>query len=442
MKWLISGGRVVDPASGRDEVTDVLLDQGLVAAVRPGIELARGVKKVDAGGLLVLPGFIDMHCHLREPGFEYKETVASGTAAAVKGGITSVMCMANTDPVNDRASVTAQILERASEAGLARVYPVGSVTRGMKGEFLSEMGELAEAGCIAVSDDGYPVQSGEIMRRAVQYSAAFGMFVIDHTEDLDIAGEGVMHEGAVSTMLGLEGIPAAAEVSGIARDVALLREFGGRIHIAHVSTRGGVDIVRKAKGEGLSITAETCPHFFTLTHEAVVGYDTNAKVKPPLRTADDVEAVIEGLADGTLDVIATDHAPHHRDEKDVEFDLAAFGVSGFETALALTLELVRGRRMGLSDAVASWTVNPARIARLPGGAIGEGKPADVILVDPDREWTVDPGAFLSKGKNTPLKGQKLKGETVFTFVGGKMVYDRKKGIIREEGRRKKVASRR
>ena len=430
MKYLISGGRVVDPVSGRDEVTDVLLDRGLIAAVRTGIEPAKGLKRFDAAGLLVLPGLIDMHCHLREPGFEYKETVASGTAAAVKGGITSVMCMANTDPVNDRASVTAHILQCASEAGLARVYPIGSVTKGMKGESLSEMGELSEAGCVAVSDDGYPVKGGEIMRRAIEYSAAFGMFVIDHAEDLDLAGEGVMHEGPVSTMLGLEGIPASAEVSGIARDITLLREFGGRVHIAHVSTRAGVDLIRDAKGEGLSITAETCPHFFTLTHTAVAGYITDAKVKPPLRTEDDVEAVIEGLADGTLDVIATDHAPHHKDEKDVEFDLAAFGISGFETALALTLELVRSRRLELSDAVAKWTVNPARIAGLPGGAVAEGKPADVILVDPDREWTVDPDAFLSKGKNTPFGGMKLHGEVVCTFVEGRRVYHRDEGIIR------------
>jgi dihydroorotase len=430
MKWLISGGRVVDPACGRDEVADLLLDQGVIAALNPGTAKAAGVKKVDAKGLLVLPGFIDMHCHLREPGFEYKETVATGTAAAVKGGITSVMCMANTDPVNDCASVTARILERASEAALARVYPVGSVSRGMKGENLSEMGELAEAGCVAVSDDGSPVRSGDLMRRAIQYSAAFGMFVIDHAEDLDLTREGVVHEGVFSTMLGLEGIPAAAEVSGIARDIALIREFGGRIHIAHVSTRAGVDLLRKARDEGLSITAETCPHFFTLTHEAVAGYSTDAKVKPPLRDQEDLEAVIEGLAEGTIEVIATDHAPHHRDDKDVEFDLAAFGISGLETALALTLALVRKGLLGLSDAVARWTANPARIAGLPGGSLAEGSPADIVLVDPDREWTVDPSYFLSRGKNTPFRGMTLHGEVVSTFVGGRMVYQRDKGIIR------------
>jgi dihydroorotase len=430
MKWLISGGRVVDPSSGRDEVTDVLLENGLVSSVEAAIEEEKGTKRLDATGLLVLPGMIDMHCHLREPGFEYKETIASGTAAAVKGGITSVMCMANTDPVNDCASVTSRIRSRASEAALARVYPVGTVTRGMNGEALSEMGELADAGCVAVSDDGYPVRGGEIMRRAIEYSAAFGMFVIDHAEDLDIAGEGVMHEGAVSTRLGLEGIPSASEVSGIARDIALLREFGGRVHVAHVSTRAGVDLIRTAKKDGLSLTAETCPHYFTLTHEAVVGYRTEAKVKPPLRTEEDVRGVIEGLADGTIEVIATDHAPHHRDEKDVEFDLAAFGISGLETALPLTLELVREGRLSLSDAVAKWTSNPARIAGLPGGSLSRGMPADVIVVDPDKDWTVDPHSYLSRGRNTPFAGRNVKGEVVCTFVGGRMVYHRDEGIIR------------
>jgi len=438
MKWLISSGRVIDPASGRDEVTDILVDGDIVTAVKPGIKPGGEVRKLDGKGLLVLPGFIDMHCHLREPGFEYKETVASGAAAAVKGGITSVMCMANTDPVNDCASVTSYILDRASEAGFARVYPIGSVSRGMKGEFLSQMGELAEAGCVAVSDDGSPVRSGEIMRRAIQYAAAFGLFVIDHAEDLDITGEGVMHEGSVSTLLGLEGIPASAEAAGISRDLSLVREFGGRIHIAHVSTRAGVELIRNAKREGLRVTAETCPHFFTLTHEAVMGYNTNSKVKPPLRTADDVEAVIAGLADGTIDVIATDHAPHHRDEKEVEFDLASFGISGLETALSLTMGLVRNGRLNILDAVAKWTINPAGITGLPGGSLAEGKPADIVLVDLDREWTVDPAGFLSRGKNTPFSGMTLHGEVAGTFVGGRLVYHREKGILKEEGGRRKV----
>jgi dihydroorotase len=299
----------------------------------------------------------------------------------------------------------------------------------MDGECLSEMGELSGAGCVAVSDDGHPVRNGEILRRAIRYAESFGMFVIDHAEDLGISAGGVMHEGEVSTRLGLEGIPAAAEVSDIARDVALVREFGGRIHIAHVSTSGGVDLVRKAKTEGLPVTAETCPHYFTLTHEALSRYDTNAKVKPPLRTGEDVEAVVKGLNDGTIDAIATDHAPHHRDEKDVEFDLAAFGISGLETALALTLELVREGRLELLDAVAKWTINPARIAGLPGGVLTDGHPADMVLLDIEKEWTVDPGNFLSKGRNTPMAGRKLHGEVVCTFVGGRMVYHKDGGIL-------------
>lgn len=435
MKWLIKGGRVLDPAAGRDEVTDILLDRGVVAAVGKGVSLPKGGREIDAQGLCVIPGLIDMHCHLREPGYEYKETVATGCAAAVKGGITSIMCMANTDPVNDSASVTAYILEKAAQAGLARVYPVGSVTSKMKGESLSEMGELASAGCVAVSDDGHPVASGEIMRRAIQYAGAFGMLVIDHAEDRKIAADGVMHEGEISTRLGLEGIPAAAEVSDIARDIAIVREFGGHIHIAHVSTRGGVDLIRKAKAEGLAVTAETCPHYFTLTHEAVSGYDTNTKVKPPLRPADDVEAIVEGLVDGTIDAIATDHAPHHRDEKDVEFDLAAFGISGLETAFSLTLELVRKGKLDILGALAKWTANPARIADLPAGNLNEGCLADVAVVDLEKEWTVDPESFRSRGKNTPFKGMKLHGEVVCTFVEGRMVYHRVEGFVEQEGGR-------
>jgi dihydroorotase len=337
--------------------------------------------------------------------------------------------MANTDPVNDCASVTAHILDKASQAGLARVYPIGAITKGMQGESLAEMAELADSGCVAVSDDGRPVHSGGIMRRAIEYAAVFDLLVIDHAEDLSIAGEGVMHEGFVSTMLGLEGIPTAAALSEIARNIALVREFGGRIHIAHVSTRSGADLIRHAKAEGLAITAETCPHFFTLDHEAVRGFDTKAKVNPPLRTADDVKGIIESLADGTIEVIATDHAPHHSDEKDREFDLAPFGISGFETALALTLGLVQKGSLNLMEAIAKWTVNPARVSGLPGGSLTEGGPADVTLVDLDARWTVDPARFLSKGKNTPFAGMKLKGEVVNTFVGGKMVYDREQGII-------------
>jgi dihydroorotase len=427
MNWLIKGGRVIDPASGTDGSLDVVLENGKIASIGADLAAPADSKTLDASGLAVIPGLIDMHCHLREPGFEYKETVATGCAAAVKGGITSVMCMANTDPVNDSASVTSYILDRAREAGTARVYPVGCITQGMHGEALSEMGELADAGCIAVSDDGRPVLSGEVMRRAIEYASIFGLLVIDHAEDLTIAGDGVMHEGPISTRLGLEGIPASAAYTEVARNISLIQEFGGRIHIAHVSSKLVVELIRRAKEDGLPVTAEACPHHFTLTHEAVMGYDTNAKVKPPLRTAQDVDAVIEGLADGTIDAIATDHAPHHRDEKDVEFDLAAFGISGLETALSLTLGLVDSGRLSLLEAIRKWTTAPAAITGIPGGSLEEGSPADLALVDLEREWTVDPDQFVSKGKNTPFAGMTLKGEVVATFVGGKLVYERSKG---------------
>jgi dihydroorotase len=427
MNWLIKGGRVIDPASGTDGSLDVVLENGKIASIGEDLAAPADSKTLDASGLAVIPGLIDMHCHLREPGFEYKETVATGCAAAVKGGITSVMCMANTDPVNDSASVTSYILDRAREAGTARVYPVGCITQGMHGEALSEMGELADAGCIAVSDDGRPVLSGEVMRRAIEYASIFGLLVIDHAEDLTIAGDGVMHEGPISTRLGLEGIPASAAYTEVARNISLIQEFGGRIHIAHVSSKLVVELIRRAKEDGLPVTAEACPHHFTLTHEAVMGYDTNAKVKPPLRTAQDVDAVIEGLADGTIDAIATDHAPHHRDEKDVEFDLAAFGISGLETALSLTLGLVDSGRLSLLEAIRKWTTAPAAITGIPGGSLEEGSPADLALVDLEREWTVDPDQFVSKGRNTPFAGMTLKGEVVATFVGGKLVYERSKG---------------
>ncbi len=427
MKWLIKGGRVVDPAAGTDEKLDIVITDGVIKKVGKKINPPNGGEVFNAGGFTVFPGFIDMHCHLREPGFEYKETVATGAAAAVRGGITSIMCMANTDPVNDNASVTGYILEKARDAGRARVYPVGCVTEGMAGENLSEMGELADAGCVAVSDDGRPISNGEIMRRAMAYAPEFNLLVIDHAEDLTIAGDGVMHEGAISTRLGLEGIPAAAAVTGVARNIALIKEFGGSIHLAHISTRNAIDLIRTAKTEGLSVTAETCPHYFTLTHEAVLGYNTNAKMNPPLRTEDDLKAVIEALADGTIDVIATDHAPHHRDEKEVEFDLAAFGISGLETAMALTLKLVNDGRISLLDAVSKWTTAPARIAGLPGGSIAPEKVADLAIVDLEREWIVDPDQFISKGRNTPFTGMTLKGVVMATMVGGEFVFDGQDG---------------
>jgi dihydroorotase len=422
MKTLIKGGRVLDPASGTDANLDILVDGEAIVKMGKKLAAPEGAAVLDASGLAVIPGLIDMHCHLREPGQEFKETVATGCAAAVRGGFTSLLAMANTSPVNDRATVTELVLSRAREAGLARVYPVGAVTKGQKGETLSEMGELAQAGCIALSDDGHPVANGGLLRRAVEYADAFGLLVIDHAEDLSLAGDGVMAEGAAATRLGLEGIPNAAYDAAIARDIAVSRDSGRRIHIAHVSTRAGVELVRRARAEGLAVSAESCPHYFTLTDEAVSGYSTAAKVRPPLGTAADREAIIAGLADGTLSVLATDHAPHHRDGKELEFDAAAFGISGLETALSLTLELAAGGRVPLLALLAAWTVGPAKILGLPQGRIAAGAPADLAVVDLDRRWTVDPSRFVSKGRNTPFAGRVLPGVVTATMVAGRVVY--------------------
>ncbi len=426
MTALIRGGRVLDPASGTDAVLDVLVEGENIARVGKDVSVPPGARVFDAAGCAVIPGLIDLHCHLREPGYEYKETVASACAAAVRGGFTSLLAMANTSPVNDRGAVTEFMLAKAREAGLCRVYPVGAVSQGQKGEALSEMGELARAGCVALSDDGRPVADGALLRRALEYADAFGLLVIDHAEDLSIAGAGVMAEGAAATRLGLEGIPAAAYDAAIARDVAVVRDCGRRIHIAHVSTRGGVELVRRAKAEGLKITAETCPHYFALTDEAVAGYDTAAKVRPPLGTASDREAVIAGLADGTLDALATDHAPHHRDEKECEFAQAAFGISGLPTALSLTLELAAGGRIPLLDLLGRWTAAPARILGLTQGRLAAGAPADLAVIDLQGTWKVDPALFASRGRNTPFAGRILPGVVRATMVGGRLVFEREK----------------
>jgi dihydroorotase len=426
MTTLIRGGRVLDPASGSDAALDLLVEGENIARMGKGIAVPAGARVLDAAGCAVVPGLIDMHCHLREPGYEYKETVATACADPVRGGFTSLLAMANTSPVNDRGAVTEFILARAREAALCRVYPVGALTQGQGGEALSEMGELARAGCVALSDDGRPVADGALLRRALEYADAFGLLVIDHAEDLSIAGAGVMAEGAAATRLGLEVIPAAAYDAAIARDIAVARDCGRRLHLAHVSTRGGVELVRRAKAEGVRITAETCPHYFTLTDEAVADYDTAAKVRPPLGTAADREAVIAGLSDGTLDVLATDHAPHHRDEKDCEFARAAFGISGLETALSLTIELAGSGRIPLLDLIARWTLNPARILGLPQGRLAAGAPADLALVDMESVWTVDPAAFASKGRNTPFAGRTLPGVVRATMTAGRVVYERKK----------------
>jgi dihydroorotase len=419
---LIKGGLVVDPAQDLEETRDLLLTDGKVAALAPPWTIpAEGRRVIEASGLVVTPGLIDMHVHLREPGEEYKETIETGTRAAAAGGFAAVACMPNTKPVNDNASVTRFILDQARAAGYARVYPVGAISMGSAGKNLSEFADQKAAGAVAFSDDGYPVVSSMLMRRALEYARTFDLPLISHSEDLELRGDGVMHEGRVSLELGLKGIAAAAEEIMVFRDINLAYLTGARLHLAHLSTFGSVQIVRWAKRVGIEISAETAPHYFSLTDEAVRGYDTNAKVNPPLRTADDVAAIREGLQDGTVDAIASDHAPHSSLEKDVEFEAAAFGLIGLETSLGLSLKLVQEGVLTLRQLVAKMSTNPARILGLPGGTLKVGAPADVTLIDPNRTWTVDAAAFASKGRNCPYHGWTLKGKAVATVVAGKVV---------------------
>jgi dihydroorotase len=394
---------------------------------------------VDASGCWVVPGLIDMHVHLREPGYEYKETVQTGTQAAVAGGFTAVACMANTLPVNDTGAVTKYIVEKAAAANLARVYPIGALSVGLKGERLAEIGEMREAGIVAVSDDGRPVMDSALMRHALEYSAMFDLAVIAHEEDLALAGDGCMHEGPTAFRLGLKGMPSAAEEAMVARDIALLERTGGRLHIAHASTAGTVDMLRRAKARGLAVSAEATPHHFSLTEEAVGDYDTNAKMAPPLRLASDVQAIIDGLRDGTIDAIATDHAPHHRDEKNVEFDCAAKGIVGLETALPLSLTLVRDHGLAVETLVRAMSVNPARILGVPGGSLAEGAVADVTVIDPDATWDVEPDRFQSKSRNTPFGGWTMTGQARATIVGGAVKWRMIEPTA--AGRRKRSATR-
>jgi len=417
---IIKGGRVIDPSTGLDGVMDVLVQGNKIEDVSP-----RNIKKVqneiDASGLWVLPGLVDIHTHLREPGFEYKETIASGTKAAVKGGFTAVCCMPNTQPINDEPAITRYILKKADADGACSVYPIGAITKGQSGETLAEMAALAEAGCVAFSDDGRPVMDSLIMRRALEYSRIFGLPIVSHAEDTRLSEEGVMNEGITATRLGLRGIPNAAEDVMVARDIALCELTGGRLHVAHVSTRGAVRLIREAKSRGLPVTAETCPHYFTITEEAAAGFNTAAKVNPPLRSKKDVTAVCEGLADGTIDVIATDHAPHHREEKAMGFDNAPPGISGLETALSLSLRLVSQGVIDLNRLISLMALNPCAIMAIPTRKIEKGFDANLLLVDPDQEWEVDPDLFVSLGKNTPFESLRLKGRAVKTIVYGKVI---------------------
>ena len=422
---LIKGALVVDPAQALEAPMDLLLADGKIALLSPpGAIPGEGRRVVEARGLVLTPGLIDMHVHLREPGEEYKETIETGTRAAARGGFTAVAAMPNTIPVNDTASVSRYIREQAAAAGLARVYPVAAISMGSRGESLSEFGDQKEAGAVAVSDDGKPVMNSMLMRRALEYARTFALPVISHSEDLELRGDGMMHEGRVSLILGLKGIPAAAEEVMVFRDLTLAGLTGARLHIAHVSTAGSVELIRRAKAAGLKVSAETAPHYFSLTDAAVRGYDTNAKVNPPLRGAADLAAIKEGLRDGALDAIASDHAPHSTVEKDLEFEAAAFGLIGLETSLGLSLKLVHEGVLSLSQLIAKMSLNPARILGLAGHqSLAVGAPADLTLIDLNREWTVDVGKFASKSRNCPFHGWTLKGRAAMTVVGGKVVWE-------------------
>ncbi len=431
MKLLIKNGHVIDPSQGIDETADILIEDGKIKEVLRRKEPAGGMKEnesgiktqergvINAAGLIVMPGLVDMHVHLREPGFEYKETIKTGTGAAIRGGITSVCCMPNTDPVNDNSSITQFILKKAAMEGSCNIYPVGCITKGQKGRELAEMTMMYEAGCVAFSDDGRPVADSLMMRRALEYSRVFDAPIISHCEDLMLAARGVMNEGLLSALLGLKGIPAQAEEIMVARDIALAELTGGRLHLAHVSTKGSVELIRAAKKRGVAaVSAETCPHYFSITEEAVRGYNTNAKVNPPLRGRADVEAIKKGLADGTIDVIVTDHAPHHMDEKVREFDLAPPGISGLETSVGLSMKLVDEGVLTLKQLVGKMALNPAGIVGIRKGSMKPGYDADICIIDPEREYRVDAAGFSSKGRNTPFDKWDLKGMPVITICKG------------------------
>ena len=427
-RLLLKHARVVDPSQRLDAGLSILIADGKIARLAERIE-DKDAEVLDATGLVAAPGFIDAHVHLREPGFEYKETLASGTAAAVAGGFTAVCSMPNTAPVNDNAAVTEFIRARAAEAALARVYPVGAVSKGLMGEELAEMGEMVRAGAVAFSDDGKPVRNAYLMRRALEYAQLFDVPIVDHCEDPDLVANGVMHEGAIATRLGLRGMPAAAEEVMVARDVVLAQLTGGRAHIAHLSTAGALERVREGKGKGVAVTCEVTPHHLALTDQAVADseYDTDTKMNPPLRSAEHVEALVQGVLDGTVDCFATDHAPHHADEKILEYDLAPFGIVGLETAVPVTYDLlVRRHKLPLRLFIAMWSCNPARLFRLPGGSLKVGSPADVTLLDLEARATVNPDRFRSLSHNSPFAGQRLKGWPAVTLVGGRVVWRRER----------------
>lgn len=422
MKYAIKGAHITDPANGIDGPGEILVENGLIAAVGEKVE-SGGATIIDASGLALLPGLIDIHVHLREPGQEYKETIGTGSRAAAAGGFTAVAAMPNTLPVNDNAEVTGYIMEKARQEAVCRVYPVGAISKGLKGEDLAAIGEMREAGVVALTDDGRPVENSMLMRRAMEYAGAFGLPVISHAEDLALARGGQMNEGAVSTVLGLTGIPAEAEEIMVARDILLARLTGAKLHLAHLSTQGSMELLKFGKSLGVRVTGETAPHYFTLTDEKLTGFDPVYKMNPPLRSAADKDAVRRALGSGLLDAIATDHAPHAADEKEMELEAAPNGVTGLETSLGLALSLVRDGTLTLSGLVRLMSLNPARILGIPGGTLSPGSPADMVLVDLGADWTVDTGRFYSKSRNCPFEGFKLTGRAVKTITGGRLVYD-------------------
>jgi dihydroorotase len=424
MDLCLRGGRVIDPGRGIDAEADVLLKDGVVARVGAGIAggVGREVRVIDARGLWVLPGLIDLHTHLREPGHEYKEDIATGARAAAAGGFTAVCAMPNTNPTNDTRAVTELVVRRAREVADVRVYPVGAISKGLAGESLTEMGELKDAGCVAVSDDGHPIMNAELMRRAMEYARNFGLTVVQHCEDLTLSGGGSMNEGLVATRAGIRSQPASAESAMVARDIELCALTGARYHVAHVSSAESVRLIRDAKRRGLPVTCEVTPHHLTLTDEACAHYDTSAKCNPPLRTGADVDALRAALSDGTIDAVATDHAPHSPVEKEVEFEQAAFGMIGLETAVALVLELVRAGTLTPAKLATRMSSGPAAVFGLPGGSLAEGAPADVTVIDPEASWTCDPAGLRSRSRNTPFAGRALRGRAALTVVGGKIAF--------------------
>lgn len=426
MKILIKGGHVVDPVNKTDEVKDILVEDGVIAEVGEIGDISSvRLEVIDASGMYVVPGLVDMHCHLREPGQEYKEDIETGTRSALAGGITSVACMPNTEPVIDNEAIISYVTNKAKECGYVNVFPIGAISKGLAGKELAEIGAMKFAGAVAVSDDGRPVSDSGLMRRALIYADMFDIPVISHCEELTLANDGHMNEGEVSGQMGIKGIPRAAEEVMIARDIVVAETENKKIHIAHVSTRGGVELIREAKKRGVQVTCETCPHYFTLTEKACEGFNTNAKMNPPLRTADDVEAIKEGLKDGTIDCIVTDHAPHHIDEKRCEFASAKNGIVGFETSLGLGIKyLVKEGVLTMSELIEKMSVNPSKILGISKGSLSVGKSADITIFDADREWTVDIEKLNSKSKNSPYNGYVLCGKPEYVLVGGKIKLNR------------------